>query len=234
MVSSLSFSELILLSCPENALTNNPRQSCQSCDLRCIEQLALPLAEKVFKALRQRYGAKESRVHKIMKLKSMAIDMLFGLPQNTFNANFVIQQLEEFVTAQAKTLNVVTTLSDSYPDGRAFLALFPAGERAAIIRALIRKHDLAYHFHCTEVYCGTSCQFAVHRCPNNGCSVTFSRKWWGEHDATCNWKEILCPLQCGVCVSRRSAPTHMANDCIMRPVPCPFARVGCQPPGAFS
>jgi hypothetical protein len=185
----------------------------------------------VFKALRQRYGAKENRVHKIMKLKSMVIDALFGLPQNTFNANFVIQQLEDFVTAQAKTREVVTTLSDGFPDGRAFLALFPAAERAAIVRALVRKNDLSYQYHCTEVYCGTSCQFAVHRCPNAGCTVRFSRKWWGEHDAGCPFKIVACPLQCGMYVARNAVPGHVANDCIMRLVPCPFARVGCQPAG---
>jgi hypothetical protein len=194
--------------------------------------LTLPLAEKVFAALRRRYGATENRVHKIMKLKSQAVDALFGLPQNAFNANFVIQQLDEFVAAQAKTREVLTELSDRHPSGRAFLALFPEGERAAIVRALIRKHDLGYNFHCAQVYCGTSCPFAVHRCPNVGCSATFSRKWWEEHDATCVWKEVPCPLQCGVCVARRSTPAHVADDCIMRPVPCPFARVGCQPAGA--
>jgi hypothetical protein len=56
-------------------------------------------------------------------------------------------------------------------------------------------------------------------------------KWWGEHDANCDWKDIPCPLQCGRVVVRKNAEAHMAQECIMRPVPCPYARVGCVPPG---
>lgn len=225
---------LFILLCAETTLGNNPRQSCESCDHRSVEDLAGLLIEKIWLALRGRYKADFVRPHKVAKMKSALLDALFSVPQNAFSLPFVADQVGEFVKGQLKHGNrpeTVPAFQPKSPDGRALVKLFPRDERRGIARALIRKLDLSYRFHCVDPQCGTGCVFATHRCPNPGCTVTFSRKDWHEHDATCEYKEVPCVLQCGTMVSRVGMNMHISQQCVMRQVPCPYDRCGCRPSG---
>lgn len=193
------------------------------------------MLHKLYAAVRGRYGP-ALRPHKIAKMKSQLIDALFALPQNTYNPKLVEQQLNEFVTEQTKGIgrsapHTFPPYSQTHPDGALLYASFPLSERKAIVRALIRKHDLSYQLHCADPYCGTRCPFAVHHCPNPGCDDVFCLRDWPAHDAQCSYKEVPCVQLCGLFVSRRGMRQHTVENCIMRRVPCPYARCGCEPPG---
>jgi hypothetical protein len=201
---------------------------CQNCDLRRIDQLVPLLFEALWKAMRAHYGSRELKADKIVKVKTLMTKALFSLPQGTFSHGAITQQLDNFVIAQG---------TNSFPkfmpavDATKLLEHYSVQEREGVVRALIRRLDRFYAHHCPLPNCSTACSFAAHRCPNSGCMSQFSLKWWGEHDANCDWKDIPCPLQCGRVVVRRNADAHLAQECIMRPFPCPYARVGCTPRG---
>lgn len=178
----------------ETRIGNNPNQTCQNCDLKSQLDMAELLLQKLYAAVRGRYGP-ALKLHKIIKMKSQLIDALFALPQNTYNPQLVEQQLNDFVTEQTKGIgryapHTFAPYSQAHPDGALLYSSFPRSERKAIVRALIRKHDLSYQFHCAERECGTQCPFAVHRCPNPGCDEVFCLRDWPAHDAQCSYKEV--------------------------------------------
>jgi homogentisate solanesyltransferase len=107
---------------------------------------------------------------------------------------------------------------------------FTIEERIGVARSIIRKFDAANRFHCAVPHCGDRCENALQCCGNVGCGTKFSRKWGPAHDSLCAHKIISCPLLCGEHVVRQNAGAHMANDCIMREVPCPYHHIGCAPP----
>jgi hypothetical protein len=208
-------------------------QTCQICDLKSVEYMADVLINKLYAAVRGRYGA-EAKQHKIAKMKTQLIDALFAVPQNTFSSAMTLQHLRDFVSAQVKgrvSLGLVGDFTAGRADCALVNAMFPVKERRGIMRALIRKNDLSYQFHCTEVHCGADCPFTAHRCPYPNCTERFSLRFWGDHDAQCQYKEVPCAQHCGQQVARRSMQSHMRGSCVMRPAPCPFARLGCSPPG---
>lgn len=221
----------------ERTVYANEFQTCRSCDFRRIEQLEPLLRDALWKALHARYGPKEiMRLDKIVKLKKLLVAGLFAKSQTAYSHAFFAQQLEQFVKSQVPSgstskFNALPEYNDQSEVGRVIQDAFTVDERKGIVRALIRKFDMSYTYHCADPQCGTECAFAVQRCPNPGCNVRFSRKWWGEHDANCPHKVIACPLQCGRLCVRSQAERHMAEECIMRPVPCPYANVLCRPVG---
>lgn len=108
---------------------------------------------------------------------------------------------------------------------------FPAEEQAGLARLLIRRSDRDFSFHCgSALRCG-NCAFAAVRCPHPGCGRLLSRKWRAEHDYDCAYKAVPCALQCPLSVPRGSMEQHVHAECVMRPVVCPFACVGCSKEG---
>jgi hypothetical protein len=100
-------------------------------------------------------------------------------------------------------------------------------ERKELARAIIRKYDVTHEFHCTNKFCGKECPFAIQLCPNPGCGVRFSKKAWLEHEAKCPEKALTCPNQCGSSISRRKMMDHIREECLLRVIPCPYTKIGC-------
>ena len=112
--------------------------------------------------------------------------------------------------------------------------LFSVEERVELAKLVIRKFDAALHeYHCSTPSCGTGCVFAVQRCPHDGCSTRFSQRWWGEHDAACLFKIMPCSNGCGQSTPRQATAAHLQYHCPMRPVSCPYAKVGCSVEGRW-
>lgn len=57
--------------------------------------------------------------------------------------------------------------------------------------------------------------------------MVFSKKWGANHDATCPHKVVDCTRGCGEAVPRRLREEHLGSECVLRPVLCPFAPLGC-------
>ena len=122
---------------------------------------------------------------------------------------------------------------------------FRADEREALANALIHKHDTDFSFHCNVKNCNSSttpssssssssgitlqsgCPYAPVLCTNKGCEVVFSKKWGANHDARCPYKVIDCSRTCGENMARKEVEYHISHQCILRPVQCPFACLGC-------
>jgi hypothetical protein len=105
---------------------------------------------------------------------------------------------------------------------------FPYEERAELGKALLQSTDSSFAFHCDLKNCGQSCSFAHELCPHADCGVVYSRKWAVQHDAECPQKPIDCERSCGRVVIRRLMRNHLLDECILRPVLCPFAPFGCE------
>ena len=218
-------------------MSRNIPFNCDNCDSRCLDTLAPVLLQHLHIALKAHYGInKEIPIHKIIKLKNLLIESLFELRQNTYSYDVILQQLQEFLKVHAikvrfNTLSSIPQYNENTPEGLNLLKYFDLSERYGIIRSLIRKNDLVYQYHCTEAECGRNCMYAICVCPNPGCTMKFSNKYWSEHDAVCEYKKIMCPQLCGFTVVRNCCDVHMGSECNMRVVPCPFDRVGCTPIG---
>jgi len=105
---------------------------------------------------------------------------------------------------------------------------FTYEERRQIAKLLIQKRDGVFDYHCNQKNCGHHCPFAYEHCPNSDCSVIYSRKWVSQHDAICPQKIVDCERSCGRSVMRRLMRNHLADECVMRPVLCSFASLGCE------
>jgi len=95
---------------------------------------------------------------------------------------------------------------------------------------VVVQHDVDFQHHCRVPNCGSAgvdCSFAPVRCGNKGCEVVFSKKWGANHDATCPHKVVDCTRGCGEAMPRRLREDHLARECVLRPVLCPFAALGC-------
>ncbi len=122
-------------------------------------------------------------------------------------------------------------------------AFFSYAERRQLAVAIIKRHDVpvpgstaragaGYRFHCSQLQCGPSCQFAHETCPNAGCETEYSVMHRQRHKDECQWQEVTCTRGCGEQgIVRRGLPAHLEHVCPLRPAPCPFAEVGCMPVG---
>jgi hypothetical protein len=106
--------------------------------------------------------------------------------------------------------------------------LLPADEAAEIARLLIRAFDRANAFHCERAQCGAECDFHVERCPSDGCSKDYSRKWAADHAAVCPHKIVPCHRFCGENLKRKDMPVHLHDLCGLRIVQCPLFEFGCK------
>lgn len=234
MMSSLGFLlfPYIIL---ENTICNDETHTCQSCDMKQLEALSTMLMDLFYGAYTARYSAKDLKVLKVIKMKNLFVDALMKANNvRSFDFNSVAQMMVEFANSQKpRSHNTLARFNPADAFCRQVEQHFPLLERWGLARATLRKYDSMHEYHCNINFCGASCPFAVQRCPHEGCQVRFSKRWWGEHDAVCPFKIVPCPLLCGMFVARRSTQEHTANSCIMRPVPCPYARIGCNPPGTY-
>jgi hypothetical protein len=222
--------------------------SCQNCDLREVEKIAQLLLETFYAALVTRYPAKDAKFHKLAKVKNALVQSIFAKGHaRSFSFPAFSQSLDQFVQSQQHSsllhakkgplssqelvrLRTNQTQHDTFM--REVTEQLSLEERLGLARAVVRRLDSLFEYHCSVPLCGVDCVFAVQRCPHEGCTARFSRKWWAEHDQSCVHKVVPCALQCGRCLPVHACADHVKNDCIMRPVACPFERMGCKPPGA--
>eukprot|EP01134_Creolimax_fragrantissima_P003831 CFRG3831T1 len=71
------------------------------------------------------------------------------------------------------------------------------------------------------------CSFRPMYCPYNGCSKPISYLRKEEHDRTCTFKIIECPNGCGFETIRRNMSVHLEGDCLWKPIPCTYRKLGC-------
>lgn len=215
----------------ESTICNDSNHTCMSCDGKQVEQLSNMFIDLFYGALFAKYPTKELKLLKIIKMKNLFIDALMA-PVNVraYSFDSVAAIVNAFAHSQ-KRGGLLTRFNPSDPYCRQVEQQFPLLERVALARAAIRKYDGMFEYHCNAHICGATCPFAVHRCPHTGCEVRFSKRWWGEHDAACPFKVVPCVLQCGMFMPRNRCAEHARDSCIMRRVPCPYAKIGCNPEG---
>ncbi len=175
-------------------------------------------------------------MHKYVKLKNAMIASIFAKGHaRSLSIPAFTQTLQEFVRSQQPSSYRRQSAVNSPAANAKFLQQvseeFPIEERAGLARAVIRRLDTLFEYHCTVPLCGIACTFARQRCPYEHCGARFSRKYWIDHDDHCQHKPVTCPLLCGVKVPRRDMNSHVEDACVMRPVPCTFAHLGCRPVG---
>jgi len=105
---------------------------------------------------------------------------------------------------------------------------FPLEERRQLAKVLIQKRDSVFSYHCDQKNCGHHCPFAYEHCPHIDCPVIYSRKWSNQHDQECPQKIIECERHCERHVMRRLMKNHLMDECVLRPVECSFASLGCE------
>ena len=117
---------------------------------------------------------------------------------------------------------------------------FRHSKRAALAAELLRAWDAAQTVHCGEVLVpGTEaaerhqlcCAFRPVPCSNEGCLEYFSIKLEKAHDLRCPFKLLPCSRGCGAQEQRQNLAAHEDGPCLLKPVTCPLAHLGCQVPG---
>jgi uncharacterized membrane protein len=93
---------------------------------------------------------------------------------------------------------------------------FPMGEREALARTIIRKHDKEHLYHCAKQHCGELCPFRAVTCSNTDCHVVISACWEDKHDKTCPKKIVPCDRVCGESMARMSLENHKEHSCPLR------------------
>jgi hypothetical protein len=128
----------------------------------------------------------------------------------------------------------------------------PARERLAA--ELITAYDSAHDFHCgcplaaapahapDEADCEVvasprsserhklSCIYRPIACRSEGCGAVFSARHEARHDGACEWKAVPCTRGCDELIPRNGMAAHVDGPCLLKPVECPFAKVGCTVP----
>lgn len=181
---------------------------------------------------------------------------------NTYQYDNLIRLLDLFVTnaqttfAMASSLLSSSSQSDIHQQDRQEEILtyyLPPFVLTQFVTLYLRKFDTTFDFHCPVNNCGSTCIFAIEYCPNEGCNVKYSRKWYTAHDIICPEKLLPCPRNChGVCcdhnnkegganetegetsndiklfgIKRKGMDEHLNNICSLRPVTCPYQCLGC-------
>ena len=93
---------------------------------------------------------------------------------------------------------------------------FPAKEREALARTVVRKHDIENYYHCKVQNCGDTCIYKIVTCPNARCEVQYNVKYTDKHDSICPQKIIPCNRVCGEIVTRCSMDNHLEFACALR------------------
>lgn len=160
---------------------------------------------------------------------------------SSYSLEAVTQLLDALVQSSSTTLSMASSLvggsnlsSPEYVEGRKTEISerhFRHEERQELAKLLLRKFDLPHAFHCPHRNCGAQCEFRVEQCPHEHCFVYFSHKWWEEHDGACPEKPLPCERVCGETVLRKNMGRHLQDDCVLRPVTCPYQCVGCKVEG---
>ena len=93
---------------------------------------------------------------------------------------------------------------------------FPMGEREALARSIVRKHDREHLYHCAKQHCGEECTFRAVTCFNPDCHVVISACWVEKHDKVCPRKIVPCGRACGESLARMSMEAHREHSCPLR------------------
>ncbi len=233
-----------------NTIADTSHFTCDYCDLQEVENLTNMFLDKLTAATLNRHPRNVSE-RKINALKNEMIDILQlpssasttvpgnPSPKGSFSmAPYayvkVSESLDSFITSCRTTLSMASSVFKSGDVGENWSQrqqevdrCFSVEERHEWAKLMLRKHDVEFSYHCSVRNCGPSCVFAVEACPNLGCCVYFSRKWAQQHDAICPEKMLPCTRACGEHRKRKKLETHLRDECILRPIDCPYKSVGC-------
>jgi hypothetical protein len=105
---------------------------------------------------------------------------------------------------------------------------FAPEEVYEVARLILRLLDRSNAYHCETAQCGAECDFFVEMCGNEGCGMTYSRKWAQKHADMCPHKNLPCERECGENVKRMMMREHLAEYCVLRLVRCPCFDIGCK------
>lgn len=205
--------------------------SCDTCDLTQIEHISNALLQKLAITSLKIEPKKAIVAPTVNPIKTQLIETLLG--SESMGVSSLLLAIEKFEianksifkqmfsTAIDKSNEEIPRRANNIVDNMLF------DERSFIAKALIKKHDVDFKFHCNIKNCGEACEFAPEACLNPGCSSVHSRKYHLDHDAICPHKIVPCERNCGDTFPRRMTETHMSSSCPLRPVACPFADLGC-------
>jgi hypothetical protein len=218
-----------------NLISSDYLPSCDHCDLREVDQLACLFLDKFVDASIVKHP-RNITLDKVIALKNSLIESLGLLVGGSDSVNYaaidVARRLDSFIQSGKSALSMVSSAlaatvskSDRLRDLES--NYFSLEERSELAKLLLRRQDQLFIYHCAKINCGSSCEFAPEHCPNQSCSVVYSRKWAEQHDLACPEKLVQCDRICGVCIPRRTALHHHAEECSLRPVQCPFKILGC-------
>ena len=230
---------------------------CDNCDLEKVASLQKHLLHAIVDCSLQKHPRQfsEAKVPALKNHLMAALNLTGGPGEGALGMKGVQETLASFAGSGGSIWTVASAALahkgqedvDENEEKRRQLfddKFFRADEREALANALIHKHDTEFAFHCNVKNCNSSpmpsssssssgitlqstCPFAPVLCTNKGCEVVFSKKWGANHDATCPYKIISCSRTCGENMARKELDYHMSKQCILRPVQCPFACLGC-------
>jgi homogentisate solanesyltransferase len=222
--------------------------TCDHCDLQEVEKLTKTLSEKLTQASINRHPRSISE-RKINILKNdilASLQLLTEVATSTAKAaaassnmtpysfENTIEILDNFIVRSRTTFAMASSMlgsGDAVDNWHIRLQevskYFAEDERTELARLIIRKHDSHYNFHCDQRNCGPGCIFAVEQCIHKGCFVCYSRKYTQQHDCICPEKPLPCERTCGEIIVRKEMLHHVQDECILRPVRCPYECTGC-------
>lgn len=227
-----------------NTLCTVTELTCDHCDLQEVDKLSTLFLEKLAAASIVKHP-RQLNEPKMVALKNGFLSALGFVMEveaegdsqrlKGYEFNLVASQLEAFVNQGRTALSMA---SSALVSGTSMEALskrivevadnyFSHEERSELARLLLRKFDIIYEFHCEKVNCGEGCQFTVEMCPHQDCGVKYSRKWAKQHDSICPQKVVDCDRTCGETLMRKFMDSHLCSECVLRPVTCVFAELGC-------
>jgi hypothetical protein len=160
------------------------------------------------------------------------------LSKRGYQYEHVVEILDAFVQQSQTTLSMASSMlssqshTETYQQDRQddILSIYlPMFVWYQLITCYLRKFDSQYEYHCMDTHCGAKCIYTVESCPHTDCPVKYSRKWATQHDAICPEKLLSCPRVCEVDlgIKRKCMDSHLASECALRPVTCPYQCLGC-------
>jgi hypothetical protein len=218
-----------------NMIIDTSNFTCDHCDLQEVEKLARLFLDKLTAATINRHPRNICE-RKINLLKNEMMDICRSVgTMRPYAYTKVSESLDVFISSCRTTLSMASSVfifndaTEHWAHRQQDIArYFVTEERLEWAKLMIRNHDVECSYHCNVRNCGPSCIFAIEACPNIGCCVYYSRKWAEQHDTVCPEKVLPCTRTCGNQCKRKHMSTHLQNDCILRPIDCPYKQLGCE------
>eukprot|EP00038_Savillea_parva_P021551 m.35305 g.35305 ORF g.35305 m.35305 type:complete len:509 (+) comp5267_c0_seq1:319-1845(+) len=120
--------------------------------------------------------------------------------------------------------------------------VFSETERYNTAVGIVKQYDTEGAARCRESFPSpkaleahkeSTCPFRPIACQHDGCTQVCAARLLALHETHCKKRPVLCNHLggCGAVMAAEDEDDHVRHTCLRRMVPCPFACVGCVPPG---